>query len=95
MSPMGQQRPSHPAPVLNNVRFAPKATVSRQNAIRRYVPIATNAPQQKASLFDYLIGARKQRTRDGEAECLGGFEVDHELELGRLFNRQITRLCTF
>jgi hypothetical protein len=29
----------HSAPVPTNVRFAPKATVSRQSAICRYVPI--------------------------------------------------------
>jgi hypothetical protein len=42
-----------------------------------------------ASLLDHLIGSRQQRFRDGEAERLGGFEVDDELELGRLHNRQV------
>jgi hypothetical protein len=49
----------HSAPVSNNVRFAPKATVSRQNAIRRYVPIAaTNQPP-----LDHLIGTGQQRAQ--------------------------------
>jgi hypothetical protein len=30
--------------------------------------------------------------RNGEAERLRGLEVDHQLELGRLLNRQIGRL---
>jgi hypothetical protein len=42
----------------------------------RDVPIATDAPQQTASLFDHLVGASKQRRRHREAERLGGLEVD-------------------
>jgi hypothetical protein len=33
-------------------------------------------------LFDHLVGECKQRRRDGQAERLGGLEVDHELEFG-------------
>ena len=64
----------------------------RTNALRRnvrYVPTSDNAPQQSASLFDHLIGAGEQLWRYGDAKCLGGLEVDHELELSRLFNRPI------
>ena len=39
-----------------------------------------------AASFDHLIGAGEQRGRHGEAECLGGLEVDGELELGGLFD---------
>jgi hypothetical protein len=35
-------------------------------------------------LFDYLVGAAKHRGRHGEAERLGGIEVDHQFELGRI-----------
>src|SRR6516165_1772945 len=44
-------------------------------------------------LLDHLIGGRQQRFRDGEAEGLGGFEIDDELELGRLLDRQ--GICLF
>jgi hypothetical protein len=37
--------------------------------------------------FDYLVGTGEQRLRHGEAERLGGIEVDDQLELGRLLNR--------
>ena len=43
-------------------------------------------------LLDHLVGGRQQRFRDGEAECLGSLEVDRELELGGLLNRQVARL---
>jgi hypothetical protein len=39
------------------------------------------------SLFDHLVGDAEQPWREAETECLRGFEVDHELELGRLHDR--------
>ena len=57
-----------------------------QSRERSDVPLATIAPQQIASLFDHLIGTSKQRWRHGEAECLGGLEIDGQLELGGLLD---------
>jgi hypothetical protein len=37
---------------------------------RSHVPLATNAPQQMASLFDHLVGACEQHRRHGETEGL-------------------------
>src|SRR4051794_13870540 len=44
-----------------------------------------------ASFYD-LIGAGEERLRHGEAERLRSLQVDHQLELGRLLDRQILRL---
>ena len=39
--------------------------------------------------FDHLVGAREQGRRDFEAERLGGFEINHQLELGGLLDRDV------
>ena len=43
-------------------------------------------------LFDHLIGALQERLRDGEAERLGGLEIDDQLEFRRWLDRQIAGL---
>src|SRR5262245_17397008 len=45
------------------------------------------------SLFDHLVGAGEQRRWHVQAERLGGAQVDHQLELGRLQDRQLAGLC--
>src|SRR6266403_2613478 len=48
--------------------------------------------QQDSSLFDHLVGDGKHSWRNCKAERFCGFQVDHQLELGRLDDWQITRL---
>jgi hypothetical protein len=51
-------------------------------------------PEDRSSstLFDHLVGAGEQRDRDGDAKRLGFLEVDDQLDLGELLDRQIGRL---
>src|SRR5262249_59601196 len=44
--------------------------------------------------FDHLVGDGEQRRRHGEADRAGGLVIDDELELGRLYDRQIGWLRT-
>jgi hypothetical protein len=42
--------------------------------------------QSGRSLFDHIVGACEHRWRYFEAKCFGRREIDHEFELGRLFD---------
>jgi hypothetical protein len=48
-----------------------------------------------ATSFDHPVGAGEQRWRDGEAERFGGFEIDDQLNLGGLLDRQVGGLLAF
>jgi hypothetical protein len=56
------------------------------------------APADRASfawrlpLFDHLVGAQQERLRDRQTEGLGGGQIDDEIELSRLLDRQVGRL---
>ena len=45
-----------------------------------------------AALFDHLVGATLQRLRHGNAERLGGLEIDDQFDFRGLHDREIGRL---
>src|SRR6516164_2555465 len=49
----------------------------------------------RSALLDNLVGGGQQRFRDGEAERLGGLEIDDEFELACLHDRQIGWFLAF
>ena len=42
--------------------------------------------------FDDLVGTGEQQLRHAQAQRLGSLQIDHQLELGWLLDRQIRRL---
>jgi hypothetical protein len=60
----------------------PKADIRRGDWDVRFVPKA-----DISQLFDHLVGASEQLRRNSEAQCLRSFQVDDQLELGRLYHR--------
>src|SRR5262245_6925132 len=67
----------------------------REAVVRCSVKFDAGLLQQdvrRRGLLHNIICAQQQRRRDGEAERLGRFEVDGELELRRLLDGQVCGL---
>jgi hypothetical protein len=74
---------------MGNQQFSETGLSRVQASCPAHAAIATSSPAAKAGgeslhLFNDLIRPQQQRRRDGEAERLGGLEVDYKLKLARL-----------
>src|SRR5215469_3116926 len=49
-------------------------------------------PAQSAGSLDYLVGAREQSRWDIKVQFFGALQIDHELDHGRLLDRQFLGL---
>ena len=63
------------------------------SAVDAWVAIQCAARRVRASLDD-LVGTKQDRLWNGEAQRIGCIQVHRELEPSRLFDGEITRLCT-
>jgi hypothetical protein len=62
---------------LTDVRFYPESDrLLRRREMTLCAISDQSAVQQNGSLIDHLVGAAKERERDGDAERLGGFQID-------------------
>ena len=66
-----------------DVRFAPESEHVRCNG---QCPLGPKADIGR-TLFDHLVGKRDECWRNFEAKSLGGLKIEHEFELGRLYDR--------
>src|SRR5262245_18325358 len=75
--------------------WRPLCSESGQIANISISPLCAKSDQthrsKKAPLFDHLVGAGEQRWWYFKAEYLGGGEVNDEIELGRLLDRDVGR----
>src|SRR5207237_1095628 len=74
-------------PVARSYTAPPQASAMPS---RRRDPRLASACADRS--FDHLVGAQQDRGRDGEAERLGGLEIENRLERGRLLHRQVAGL---
>src|SRR5262249_16470566 len=49
-------------------------------------------PGHSIHSFNHLIGPRQERIRNTHPDCLGGFQIDGQLEFLRLLDRQVRGL---
>jgi hypothetical protein len=79
-------------PVMSAARplFPRKRTSICDLAMSHSCQLRTHAPQQIPCLFDHLVGAREQHRRDFETKRPGGRQIDDQLELTRLHDRQVS-----
>src|SRR5262249_21669476 len=61
----------------------------------RFGSVPDSCTAAKRCLLDNLVGAREQRSRDPEAERLGGLEIEGKPKHRWLFEWQVRRLSAF
>jgi hypothetical protein len=78
------------------VRLSPDFRhVRRLSDLSRCARNGREQMQRTVALFYHLVGADQERFRDIEIDCVGGLEVDNQLEARRHLDRQIARLLAF
>jgi hypothetical protein len=74
----------------NDVRFPPYSDRIADAVLCRFRARSRHWP----NLFDHLICTQQKRFRDRQTQRFGGGQIDHEIKLGWLLERQVGRLST-
>src|SRR5262245_46470944 len=75
--------------------YPPTSDIGRRCWHGSFVPIGDLSRCSKLSqLFDHLVGDLLKMQRHVNTKCLGGLDIDHQLELRGLLDRQIDGLLT-
>ena len=75
--------------LLAALRLIASSSLVGRSTGRRAPELGTNLGTNSGSLLNQLIRSEEERLRDREAERLGGLEVDEQMDLGRLLDRQV------
>ena len=72
--------------------FPPSTIAGLRTEASRGILSPHHASKRKnADSFDHLVGDQEEIAADRQPERIGGLQVDHQLELGRLQHRQVGR----
>jgi hypothetical protein len=92
MSGSGHELPRHLAERAAVMPPTAAAPSRDQGGRRGQIPAARTCSKRRArcnALLDHLVGATKQRQREGETEPLGGLKIDNELDFCKQLDGQV------
>jgi hypothetical protein len=84
MSALGQKQTSEHDWIMS--ALPPKADIGTQPRNVCFVPKADKVHCSKITLLDHLVSGDEQSLRHRDAERFGRFEIDEQLEFGRLLD---------
>src|SRR5262245_19061638 len=75
--------------------YTERPSMGKRRTAKGHRPHASEKREKRASdrSLDHLISPSQHRRRDRESHCLGGLEIDDQLELGGLLDGQVGGLC--
>jgi hypothetical protein len=85
----GHFRPISPGRAMSAVTLLATVFATCRMVAKCHERPKCRAPRRR--LFNHLVGAQQKRLGDFQPQCLGGLEIDDQLEFGRLLNWQVGR----
>src|SRR5215831_18098659 len=73
----------------------PQSAKSMAHRVRTVIFLFMRHPSIAPLSFDHLVGSRKHVRRNRQPDLFRGLQIDDELELSWLLDRQIGWLCAF